>query len=41
MRQFGPGSVILMDDTTGKGHITRVPGKVDHVAIAIPAPAGK
>ena len=41
VRQFGPGSVILMDDTTGKGHITRVPGTVDHVAIAIPAPAAK
>jgi len=41
VRQFSPGSVILMDDTTGKGHITRVPGTVDHVAIAVPAPAAK
>jgi quercetin dioxygenase-like cupin family protein len=22
-RQFGPGSVLLVEDTTGKGHVTR------------------
>jgi hypothetical protein len=40
VRRFGVGSVLLMDDTTGKGHITRTLGKVDHIALTIPAPAG-
>ncbi len=39
VRRFGLGSVLLMDDTTGKGHITRAVGKIDHIALAIPAPA--
>jgi hypothetical protein len=39
VRRFGLGSIILMDDTTGKGHITRALGSVDHIALAIPAPA--
>jgi quercetin dioxygenase-like cupin family protein len=38
VRRFGLGSVMLMDDTTGKGHITRAVGDVDHIALAIPAP---
>jgi hypothetical protein len=36
VRQFGPGSVVLLDDTTGKGHQTRAIGKVDHIAAVIP-----
>ena len=36
VRQFGPGSVVLLDDTTGKGHQTRVVGKIDHIAAVIP-----
>ncbi|MGB6451180.1 MAG: hypothetical protein WBE92_10550 [Steroidobacteraceae bacterium] len=40
VRRFGLGTVLLMDDTTGKGHITRAVGKVDHIALTIPAPAG-
>jgi quercetin dioxygenase-like cupin family protein len=36
VRQFGPGAVVLLDDTTGKGHQTRAVGKVDHVAAVIP-----
>lgn len=28
-RRFGPGSLILGEDTTGKGHITRVVGDSD------------
>jgi hypothetical protein len=40
VRRFGPGSVLLMDDLTGKGHITRAVGNEDHVALTIPAPAG-
>jgi hypothetical protein len=39
VRRFGLGSVLLMDDTTGKGHITRAVGDVDHIALTIPAPA--
>jgi hypothetical protein len=39
IRRFGLGSVLLMDDTTGKGHITRAVGNVDHIALTIPAPA--
>lgn len=36
VRQFGPGSLVLLDDTTGKGHRTRVIGNTDHVAAVIP-----
>ncbi len=36
VRQFGPGSVVLLDDTTGKGHQTRVVGNTDHIAAVIP-----
>ncbi len=41
VRRFGPGSIILMDDLTGKGHITRAVGDVDHIALTIPVPAGQ
>ena len=36
-RRFRPGSVILMDDVTGKGHRTRAVGHIDHIAAVIPA----
>jgi quercetin dioxygenase-like cupin family protein len=36
VRQFGPGSVVLLDDTAGKGHQTRVIGNTDHIAAVIP-----
>jgi len=29
VRRFGPGSVILLEDTWGKGHTTRVVGTAD------------
>jgi hypothetical protein len=32
---------MLMDDLTGKGHITRAVGTEDHVALTVPAPAAK
>jgi hypothetical protein len=41
VRRFGPGSIILRDDLTGKGHITRAVGDVDHIALTIPVPAPK
>ncbi len=40
VRRFGPGSMLLMDDAKGKGHITVAVGDVDHVAITLPWPAG-
>ena len=36
VRRFGPGDVILADDLTGRGHITRVVGTEARVYIAIP-----
>ena len=33
-----PGDVLLMADTTGKGHITACVSKEDHVALIIPVP---
>jgi hypothetical protein len=41
VRRFGLGSIILMDDLTGKGHITRAVGDDDHIALTIPVPAAK
>jgi hypothetical protein len=41
VRRFGPGSIVLMDDLTGKGHITRAVGDVDHIALTIPVPETK
>ena len=35
-RQFGPGDVLLADDLTGKGHITRITSSVIRVSVAIP-----
>jgi quercetin dioxygenase-like cupin family protein len=36
VRQFHPGSVVLLDDTAGKGHRTRVLGTNAHIAVFIP-----
>ncbi|HEY5020778.1 MAG TPA: hypothetical protein VII17_07145 [Steroidobacteraceae bacterium] len=36
VRRFGPGSVVLIDDVTGKGHRTRAVGHIDHIAAVIP-----
>jgi len=41
VRRFGLGSILLMDDLSGKGHITRAVGDVDHIALTIPVPAAK
>ena len=35
LRQFGPGSVILMEDT-GIGHTTRTVGSENHIGLMIP-----
>jgi quercetin dioxygenase-like cupin family protein len=36
VRRFPVGSVLLMEDTSGKGHTTRVIGQEDHAALVIP-----
>jgi hypothetical protein len=41
VRRFGPGALLLLDDTAGKGHQTRAVGAVDHIALVIPATAQK
>lgn len=35
VRRLMPGQVMLMDDTTGKGHQTRSVGDEDHVALVV------
>jgi quercetin dioxygenase-like cupin family protein len=35
-RQFGPGDVLLADDTTGRGHQTRVVGDQPRNAFVVP-----
>ena len=34
-RQFGPGSIVLVEDTTGKGHVTKVLGSEDVLSAVI------
>ena len=34
-RVFGPGSIVLLEDTTGKGHVTEVVGSKDVVTAMI------
>ncbi|MGH7771163.1 MAG: hypothetical protein ACREQA_02875 [Candidatus Binatia bacterium] len=36
VRRFGPGDIMLADDTTGRGHITRVVGNTPRLYIQIP-----
>jgi quercetin dioxygenase-like cupin family protein len=36
VRRFGPGSLVLIDDISGKGHQTRAVGDIDHIAAVIP-----
>ena len=38
IRQFGPGSVLLVEDTWGKGHISRVVGGKDLIAAVVQLP---
>jgi quercetin dioxygenase-like cupin family protein len=35
-----PGQFVLLEDLTGKGHVTHSAGAEDHVALAIPVPDG-
>jgi len=34
-RIVGPGDMLLLEDTSGKGHLTHVPGNVDYVGLGI------
>ena len=38
IRRIGPGTIMLADDTTGKGHITRGIGAEDRISLFIPLP---
>jgi hypothetical protein len=38
VRQIGPGVVMLAEDLTGKGHITRGIGAEDRISLFIPLP---
>jgi len=39
-RRLLPGQFALLEDLTGKGHVTHSAGTEDHVALAIPVPDG-
>jgi hypothetical protein len=39
VRRFGAGSCVLLEDTTGKGHITRVVGPTEVLSIVVQLPA--
>jgi quercetin dioxygenase-like cupin family protein len=39
-RRVKPGEFLLLEDLTGKGHVTHSAGTEDHVALAIPVPDG-
>lgn len=36
VRHIGPGTIMLAEDTTGKGHITRGFGTADRISIFVP-----
>ncbi len=38
VRRLKPGEFALLEDLSGKGHITHSAGKEDHVALALPIP---
>jgi hypothetical protein len=38
VRTIGPGTVMLAEDTTGKGHITRGVGAAERLSLFIPVP---
>ena len=38
VRRFGPGSVVLLEDLTGKGHTTKAIGDEDNISVAVPVP---
>jgi len=40
VRRIGPGTVMLAEDTTGKGHITRGRGTTPRLSLFVPLPDG-
>ena len=40
IRQIEPGAAVLLEDTVGKGHVTRVLGEDEVQAIFVQLPAG-
>jgi hypothetical protein len=38
VRRIGPGTIMLAEDTTGKGHITRGWGTAERISLFIPLP---
>jgi hypothetical protein len=38
VRKIGPGTVMLAEDLTGKGHITRGAGSQERISLFIPLP---
>jgi hypothetical protein len=38
VRRVGPGSIMLAEDTTGKGHITRVVGDTERLFLFVTLP---
>ena len=38
VRHIGPGTVMLAEDTTGKGHITRGVGTAERISLFVPLP---
>jgi hypothetical protein len=39
VRRFGPGDLVLLEDTSGRGHVTRNIGDGYAVFLVVPAPA--
>jgi len=38
VRRISPGSIVLVEDTTGKGHVSRVVGSMDMVTAVVQLP---
>lgn len=38
VRRIGPGSIVLVEDVTGKGHITRGIGTAERLSLFVPLP---
>lgn len=39
VRRFGPGDLVLLEDTSGRGHVTRNTGDGYAMFLVVPAPA--
>ncbi|HDQ07446.1 MAG TPA: cupin domain-containing protein [Methanoculleus sp.] len=39
VRRFGPGDLVLLEDTSGKGHVTRNTGDGYAMFLVVPVPA--